>query len=144
MSRTTDKMTPLRVQILLDNIEAGNSIATSCRLAGIGRTTLEHWIKRGKGEHDRLKQRPEDVEFLHRYEDAQARFEDKLVKIVMKDAETSPRMALAILKSRVPAWRGLPEGEAEGDKEIEVVFKRDWQSRGREGQPPGPDIKAVK
>lgn len=145
MSRDSNsKMTPLRIQILLDNIEAGTSITNACRLAGIGHTTLQHWLNRGRGRHPRLKQRPEDIEFVRRYEEAEAKLEDKLVRVVMKDAETSPRMALAVLRSRFPAWRGQADAVGEGENEIEVVFQRDWKNKGRPVEPPDTGLKAVK
>jgi transposase len=95
------KLTDALVQNICDVVAAGNYIETAAAYAGIGKTTLYEWLKRGRG--DLMEQRDtEHSRFVERVELALAEGEVRDLATIEKAAETVWQAAAWRLERRMP------------------------------------------
>lgn len=72
------KLTPEITEIIVQNIEKGNSYETASQAVGICRKTLYNWIERGeKGE-------PDFTQFIQQIKKARAKSEMRHVEVIEK------------------------------------------------------------
>lgn len=103
---------------IVEQIKAGNYIETAAAYAGINKSTLYDWLKRGGRELQRLAQNPRAkikkseapfVEFSNAVEQAQAFAESRDVVLIANAAKTDWRAAAWRLERKFPKKWGRQE-----------------------------------
>ena len=112
------KLTPKLQEEICKAIRAGNYIETAAAFAGISKSTLYEWLKRGAREKERLAKNPRAkikkseapfVEFSDAVEKALAASEVRDVMLIGKAAETQWQAAAWRLERRFPERWGRRE-----------------------------------
>jgi transposase len=118
MHRQT-KLTAKTQEVIVSAIAAGNYMETAAQAAGIDKTTLYNWLRRGEEE-------PESIysNFLHAVEKAKAEAEERDLKVITQAAHDGSWQAAAWkLERRTPhKWGRVNRTEISGPegKPVEV------------------------
>jgi hypothetical protein len=90
--------------MLLAAIRAGNRLSVAARLAGLSPSTVEEWMRRGRGT-DARPATPAHVRFVEAVEVAEAAAEADLLAAVQGATPRDWRAAAWLLANRSPDWR---------------------------------------
>jgi transposase-like protein len=108
------KLTPEVTAKVVAAIEGGQFLAVAARLAGIGPTTLHRWMERGekKGKGNPFRA------FYIAVQRAEARNEQRLVKLWRRQAKDDWRAAMEMLARRHPERWSPPKDRVELDASV--------------------------
>lgn len=148
MARPT-KLNPDMIQRICRVIHAGNYIETAAAYAGISKSSLYDWMKRGREERDRIGSGMPPVEgeaiyleFLDSIEKALAAGEIRDVAIIAKAAEDTWQASAWRLERRFPFRWGRREhhhidegGETEHKSLLDVLLAAQKKKEAEEGEP---------
>jgi len=112
------KIDPVVTQRIVDLIRAGNYLEVAATAAGVHRTTLHRWMKRGR-EQERGRYR----KFLVAVEKAQAEAESRDVALIAKAAGEDWRAAAWRLERKQPRRYG-PRVQVSVQEELNAVIDR--------------------
>lgn len=95
-------------EIFLTAIRAGNRIQIAARFARIAPSTVEEWMRRGRGEDDHVPPRPPTPFFVKLVEDvenAQADAEAHAMLMIRQGMSADPKWAAWYLENKHREWR---------------------------------------
>lgn len=91
--------------LLLTAIKAGNRLQVAARYAGLSPTTVEGWMRRGRGLDATRPSQPRYVQFVKDVEEAQAHAEVYAVTQVRRAMVDDVRSAIWFLENTSAEWR---------------------------------------
>ena len=98
------KITPKRIQIIVEALEKGNTRKNACIQAGIGTTTFHEWLNKGNPEHPSFTQKRADKyrKFREAVMRAESEVESIHVENLLLHAQRDYRASVEWLKRRKP------------------------------------------
>lgn len=117
------KLTEERRAAILNNLRTGLSVKSAAERTGVSYQTYADWLRRGRGEHPRLRQTQFWADFAAEVDRVLAEAEAQAIRKVHQAADTDWRAAAWFLERRFrERWGRQTEQPVAAGGEVKVVF----------------------